>query len=127
MSGLNAWRINAILAGSPTVASDVRAVEDEYGESMCDTNHWYSNPFTMVGFAWANPKYHVMAIRLQEEINNSRDPIAYVDGVMYDYFGDTEEAYELYCEFIADVVNCIPAYRERWFAEMKEQLEHMGK
>lgn len=133
MSELNAWRINAILAGSPTQGSDVMALENYIGEAMCDSNNWRDNPFTMIGFAWAHPKYHGMASRLQEELDKKNaqkmNPMVYLDGVMYEYFGDeqTEESYELYCQFIADVVNSLPTYRERWFTELKEQLEHMGK
>lgn len=134
MSELNAWRINAILAGSPTLASDILAFENHIGEAMCDSNNWTANPFTMIGFAWAHPKYHGMATRLQEEIDKKNaqnmHPMTYLDGVMYDYFyaeGDdgTEEDYDLYCNFIADVVNSLPTYRVRWFTELQEQLEHM--
>lgn len=113
-----------ILSGSrPTTPDDIYAFECEIGESMCDSNHWSSNVFTLVGFSYAKPEYRAIADAIQDEIEYRLKEglnTMHVEPMVVD---PLEDDHDLYCKWVADIINSIPVYKERWFDNLREIVE----
>jgi hypothetical protein len=131
MSNDNEFIIRAkeILAGSETKPSDISDFECFIGESMCDSNNWNGNPFTLFGFACAIEKFHPIAEATQEEINDrirNKMNIHLVDVLTLEVMQeqDWDDDDNLYYQFVSTVVNMIPSYKTRWFSELKEQIQN---
>lgn len=123
-------RAKEILAGAVVTPSDIHEFERYIGESMCDSNNWNGNCFTLFGFACAKPEYTQIATDLQDEVNDccsrGKNALHCVESLSIDSFQDVDwdDENNLYYTFVADAINSIPSYRGRWNTEMKEQISH---
>ncbi|QIG66203.1 hypothetical protein DIREPILLOW8_84 [Vibrio phage Direpillow8] len=95
------------------LASDIQDFECEFGESLIDSNEWHENSWTLLGFAFGNPKWYPFAIELDMEKDYT-----YCHMVHELFDGDTG----LENEFFADLMNAIPAYRKRFCDNLLELL-----
>lgn len=107
--------VNGVCA---TSADDIHSFECWIGESLCDSNHWSSNPFTLLGFSYARHEYHIIANAIRDEIKESDHP-DYVEPMVVEPLMDD---YDLYCQWCADIINAMPDYRQRWFDNLQEVI-----
>lgn len=110
-----------------TTPEDLHLFECYIGESMCDSNNWNGNVFTIIGFSWAKPEYHDIAQAIQDEIDSyAKSGLSTwnVEALVVEPLLNDED---LYYTWLADIINSIPPYRVRWETELSEQIEHHAK
>lgn len=93
-------------------AQMVSELETASQEVLMDLNSWISNPSTVMGFAYG--RSHAVAEKMQENIDAHGGNTEQIDSELF-------SSYDEYCEFIADLCNSIPAYKERFLKCWDEQ------
>lgn len=127
----NRNRIYQILFGAQVSASDIAMFEYEFEESLEDSNHWYDNSFTLLGYMYGKERWKCFTNVVESNRSSKYFHLEHIatlafDGVDYEVeyavcsWGVINDFYR--CEFYADVINDIPAYRERFCKNLKELL-----
>lgn len=96
----------------------VKDLERACGESLLDTQHWHSNPFTIYGFAVARGCYARYVAALFEEIDSFGWHTEAFSPSLF-FFEDGQQDDETYYKLIVDVANSFPEYNERFWKSYK--------